>query len=224
MQTGKNTVLVDTGAGPSADPSKGRLLDNLAKVGVSPEQVDTVILTHGHLDHIGGTMADDGKPAFPNAKYVVARAEWDFWSSAHPNLEPLAVDAQEWIDIAHKKLLVLRDRVELVDHDGEIRPGISVIIAPGHTPGHMLVQVASKGERLLYVADLVLSPVALEHPGWHSKYELDPVAADAQFRRIAAMAAKDNLLVHAMHFAYPGLGHITTEGDHWVWQPMVAAD
>ena len=220
VRTPSNTVLVDTGAGPSKKPGRGRLLSSLAAAGVTAEQIDTVILTHAHLDHIGGTLRETGELAFPRARYVIARAEWDFWTQEQPDLSALAIDTKSWVRIAHTHLLPLRDRTELVDHDAEVRPGITVLLAPGHTPGHLLVQIESHGQKLLYVADLVLSPVVLAHPGWHSKFDLDPAAAQASMNRFLARAAADHALVAASHFPWPGLGRLAPAGDHWVWQPV----
>ena len=226
VKTPTNTILIDTGAGPSANGKAPHLQANLAAVGVTPDQIDTVLLTHAHLDHIGGTILADGSPAFPRARFVMFRPEWDFWTGEHPDLSTLAVSdgaRKQFVDIARKQLLPLRDRMELIDHDMEVRPGIHVVLAAGHTPGHMVVKLASEGEQLLYVADLVLSPIALEHPEWHTRYELDVAQSQAAKLRTLAMAADENMLVYAMHFPWPGLGHVRPAGDHWTWQPVVGA-
>ena len=114
------------------------MIPNLRSIGVAPEEIDTVILTHGHVDHIGGNLDQAGKLAFPNARYVMSRAEWDFWA-ADPDLAAFKVTA--FIDlirsVARTQLPPIQERLILVEDGDEIVPGIQVVAAPGHTPGHI---------------------------------------------------------------------------------------
>lgn len=221
IDTGRRKVLVDTGAGGFA-PTTGKLLPNLKAEGIAPEDIDTVVLTHGHPDHIGGNIDGEGNPAFPNARYVMWKDEWEFWTK-EPNLEALKID-QHGKDIlakiAQSNLLPIRDRLDLVDRETEIAPGIHAIPAPGHTPGHMAVSVISANEQLIYISDAVLHPIHLEQPDWISAVAFTPERVVATRHRLLEKAASENTLVLATHFAFPGLGNVVKKEKGWEWQPV----
>ena len=158
IDTGENCVLVDTGA-DGLGPKTGRLIQNLNAEGIAPEDFDTVILTHGHPDHIGGNTDSEGKPAFPSARYVMWEDEWSFWNS---DLTELKVDKhvkEVLLKFARKNLLPIKDQLSLVDHETEIVPGIHAIAASGHTPNHMALAIFSKAEQLLHISDVALHPI-----------------------------------------------------------------
>lgn len=217
IDTGRQRVLVDTGAG-DLKPTSGRLRQNLRAAGVAPEDVDLVILTHGHPDHIAGNVAGDAL-AFPNARYVMGRDEWAFWTAE----DALRTVPASWAAHARRHLPPIRDRVELIDREGEIVPGVGAVFAPGHTLGHLAVEVASGGDRLLYLSDTALHPVLLQRPDWHSVFDMDRQQADATLRRLADRAADERLLVHAFHFPFPCLGRIERCGNGWQWRPWAEA-
>jgi glyoxylase-like metal-dependent hydrolase (beta-lactamase superfamily II) len=135
VNTGKHQVLVDTGADGLA-PSTGKLVQNLKVAGIAPEHIDTVILTHGHPDHIGGNTDDEGKPAFPNARYVMWKGEWDFWTSGQAETKLDEHVRERQLKFARKNLPPIQGRLELVDRETDIAPGIRALAAPGGTPPH----------------------------------------------------------------------------------------
>jgi glyoxylase-like metal-dependent hydrolase (beta-lactamase superfamily II) len=216
IRTGSNLVLIDTGAG-DLTPTVGFLEQNLRRAGIDPTQVDTVILTHGHPDHIGGVVDHHGNLIYPNARHVMFRDEWDQWTddgylSRLPDVFGRA---------ARRNLLPLADRVTLLDRDAEIEPGIEAIDSAGHTAGHLAVAIRSGHDELLYISDAALHPIHLEHPDWHPIWDFQPQAALATKRALFDRAATDQSLVLAFHFPpFPSLGHVTRQDAGWRWHPL----
>ena len=219
VNTGEHRVLVDTGA-DGLDPNTGKLLQNLQAEGIAPEDIDMVILTHCHPDHIGGNTLDEGKLAFPNARYAMWKDEWDFWTSEEAE-EKLDEHVREvLLSVARKNLPPIQERLDLIEREREILPGIHAIAAPGHTPGHMALVISSGGEQLLCISDTALHPIHLEQPEWCAAVDFAPDQVVATRRRILNRAAAEKALVLAFHFPFPGLGHIVQKGEAWQWQPI----
>jgi glyoxylase-like metal-dependent hydrolase (beta-lactamase superfamily II) len=224
IDTGQHRVLVDTGADGMA-PTTGKLIPNLQAEGIAPEDIDTVILTHGHPDHIGGNLDSEGKPAFPNARYVMWKEGWEFWTS-EPDLAQMKVDEQIrqlLLTFARNNLPPIQGQLDLVDQETEIVPGIRTIPAAGHTPGHMAVAISSGDEQLLLIADAALHPIHLEQPDWYSVFDLAPEQVLVSKRRLVERATAEKALVQAFHFPFPGLGHVIPKGEAWQWQPIETA-
>ena len=230
VDTGEHRVLVDTGAGnlgahaadlfPRVDHSTtvtGKLLENLRATGTKPLDIDTVVITHAHPDHVGGTLDEAGNLVFEGARYFVSREEWDFWTS---NVAPTKAPPP-MANIARRNLEPLRDRLTLIDDGFEVVPGIRAIATPGHTPGHIALSIISDGEQLLHVSDAVLYPLHLEYPEWTPVFDVSPEEAAASKRRIFDLAAEEEALVFAHHFPpFPNLGHILKKEEGWLWQPI----
>jgi glyoxylase-like metal-dependent hydrolase (beta-lactamase superfamily II) len=214
VNTDRHKVLVDTGA-DGLTPNTGRLLRNLHAVGIEAGEIDTVILTHGHDDHIGGNTDAKGKPAFPKARYVMWKEEWTFWTSEAEKL-------YDKIEFAFtlKNLLAVQHQMDLLDHEGEIVPGIHAVATPGHTSGHMAVAISSGVEQLLCISDAFLHPIHIEHPEWHAAHEISPVQLMKTRRFLLNKAATEKALMLAFHFPFPGLGYVVRKGRTWQWQPI----
>jgi glyoxylase-like metal-dependent hydrolase (beta-lactamase superfamily II) len=161
VNTGKHKILVDMGAG-RLFPTTGKLLQSMDQAGISPQSIDRIFISHAHPDHVGGAVNDKGKLSFPNATYFIWKREWDFWFSEQAIQE---VD-ESFITFAREKLTPLKERMILIEKEQEILPGVEVLFAPGHTPGHMVVSFRSEGKQILYKADTVLHPLHLERPDW----------------------------------------------------------
>ena len=218
VQTAAGWVLVDSGLGFDEEhPDVGQLLPNLHAAGIEPAEIATVILTHGRGDHIGGATVAEGVPVYPNARYVMHQAEWDFWNS-----EEILRKAgrEEAIPFYRAALPSIAGRFDLIDGETELLPGVRAIPAVGHTPGHLVVEFSSQGERLLYISDLVAHPLHVEHPDWTMVFDRELAEAVATRRQWLERAADDGSLVFAFHFPFPGLGHIVPEGTGFRWSVL----
>ena len=221
IDTGKQKVLVDTGAGNLA-PTTGKLMANLHEAGVNVDEIDTVVLTHGHVDHIGGILTSEGKLVFRNAQYMMWKSEWEFWTSK-PDLSSLKVSdhlIQILLECANRSLPLIQRRLTLIEAEMEIYPGIRAIPAPGHTLGHMALSISSGDERLMHLVDTVLHPIHLEHPEWWAAVDYIPEQTISTRYTMLERAANEKLLVLAYHFPFPCLGHIVKKGNAWNWQPI----
>jgi glyoxylase-like metal-dependent hydrolase (beta-lactamase superfamily II) len=218
VQSGEETVLIDTGMGPGLRPDAGRLLSNLQAEGIDPSDIDTVLPTHAHGDHVGGLTDAHGDLAFPRARFVMCKDEWDFCmpEGARAGIEP------ERGEFLEAKLGPIRSRIDLLAGESEIAPGVRTVAAAGHTPGHLMVEIQWRGRRLLYISDAVLHPINLSHPDWHSVYDRDAEQALAVRHSLLERAEAEDLLILAFHFAFPGLGYIGREGAAWKWEPVLA--
>jgi len=215
VNTGQHRLLVDMGAG-DLTPTTGRLVHSMRSAGITPVEIDSVVISHAHPDHIGGMLDDQGRPIYTHACYYIGKEEWAFWFS-----EGAALKANEhFISVARKALEPVKDRVVLVDQESEILPGVRVIPAPGHTPGHMVVVFHSDDQAVIYIGDTVLQPLHLEYPDWLSIYDIQPEKAAMSKQRIFDLAADEHYLVLGAHFPpFPSIGTVSKHGKGWLWTP-----
>jgi glyoxylase-like metal-dependent hydrolase (beta-lactamase superfamily II) len=218
VNTGRHLVLVDTGA-DGIDSNTGRLLQNLQTQEIGPEDIDTVIITHAHPDHTGGNIDVGGRPAFPKARYVMWKEEWDFWTGEEAESK-LDAHALIFLTLARRNLPPIRPQLDLIDHEAEILPGIRGLAAPGHTAGQMALAISSRGEQLLCISDVVLHPIHIEQPEWYATVDFAPDQVVATRRRLLSKAAAEKALALAFHFPFPGLGHVVPKDKGWRWQPV----
>ena len=219
-QLGERLVLVDSGSGASMGPSLGRLAENLAAMGVAPDTIDTVLLTHLHPDHVGGLVDAAGNALLANAELIVHAAEPAFWQD-DAVLAQASEENRGFIQLARGVLDAYRGRVRTIAA-GEGLPGITAVPAPGHTPGHTGWMIASGGDSLLIWGDIVHLPgVQFARPGAGMGFDIDGAQAIATRQRIMDMAATDRLLVAGMHLDFPAFGHLARAGDGYAFIPEV---
>lgn len=209
-------VLVDTGAGTRGEARVGRVGQSLVEAGIDPMDIKVVILTHGHTDHIGGLTDEAGALNFGEARYVVGKREWDFWRTRE-NLE--AMGWESIVPFIERKLGAIEGRVELVEEEREILPGLRVMPAAGHTPGHMVAAFSSEGQELWSTGDALIHPIHFEHLAWYTVFDLAPKEAIETRQRILE-EVEGKVTVHAYHFPFPGIGRVVKEGKRWRWQPV----
>lgn len=225
INTGDELILFDTGNGADGfvpRPKGGWLARMLAPAGFAPEQIDVVVLTHGHPDHIGGLM-EDGKPLFPNARYVMGDVEFDFWAATEDRLAaPKTSNEYRSAKLFNAHVTPLADRMRFVKPGGEVAPGIRAVKAYGHTPGHLAFHVESGGRRLLLWGDCAHHEVAsLAHPEWHAFFDMDKTQGAATRKRIFDMAATERLPVVGYHMFFPSIGFVQRRGRHgYRWIPL----
>jgi glyoxylase-like metal-dependent hydrolase (beta-lactamase superfamily II) len=216
VNTGAQQVLVDMGGGKVAS-STGRLPRNMVAAGIEPASIDTVVLTHAHPAHVGGALDDEGWPVYANARYTLWADEWEFWTSELA----FAKASERHVALARANLEPIRDQLTLIDRESEIVPGVCALPAPGHTPGHAVVSVSSGDGRLLYIGDVVMHVLHLEHPDWTPIYDIAPGQARESRRALLDRAVEERALVMGHHLApFPGLGHVVKAGNGWLWQPV----
>jgi glyoxylase-like metal-dependent hydrolase (beta-lactamase superfamily II) len=218
VDTGEKTLLVDTGIG-SGVPDGGTLVSQLAQEGYAAENIDLVFLTHGHPDHIGGCTDDNGQLVFSQARYLMGKIEYGFWTSE----ENLSTLSEGMARFARKNLPAIQERVQLVEGGEEVLPGIQVIEAFGHTPGHTGLEIQSQGEILLHLADAALHELHIEHPEWYAPVDMQPEQMVATRHKLLERAATSSAQVLFYHFDFPGIGYISQDGDTWRWRSISEA-
>jgi len=228
VNTGKQLILVDAGAGTWwGGAALGRLAGSLRSAGYTPEEVDIVLLTHLHSDHIGGLTTQDGKRVFPNADVYVAKAESDFWLSpeiaakAPKDVQPFFQSAQ-----AIAAPYIKADKWHTFSGAEPIVDGMQIVALPGHTPGHTGYEFSSKGQRILFWGDTIHAQrVQLQHPEVTAIFDIDQTAAAATRNQLLSKLAREDVLIAAPHTSlFPALGRLRKDGTGYGWVPVVFTD
>lgn len=207
VNTGKQLILLDAGNGANGfvpRPSGGWLAAQLGPAGFKPEDIDVVALSHGHPDHVGGII-ENGKPLFPNARYVIGQIEHDFWTPEGK----LPDDLEKFAQVYRANSKPVMEKINFIKPGDDVVTGIRAIEAYGHTPGHLAFMIESGGKSLLWWGDCAHHQVAsLARPDWHCVFDADKPQAAATRRRVFDMAATDRLPVIGYHMPFPSIGFV----------------
>jgi glyoxylase-like metal-dependent hydrolase (beta-lactamase superfamily II) len=223
VNTGKELVLFDVGNGAlpleyealKSRMPEGHTVARLAQLGHKPEDVDVVVLTHGHPDHIGG-LVKGGKPVFPNARYVFGATEFDFWKKNEGVREARVFNQKLFMTICGP----LAEKSTFIKPGDEVVAGIRAVDAAGHSPGLMAFHVESEGKRLMITADTFTQYVmAVQKPEWHFEMDDDKDKAVATRKRMLDMLATDRIMFASFHFPFPALGWIDRTAGSYRWVP-----
>ncbi len=227
VNTGKQLILVDAGSGTwYGGGALGHLVGNLRSAGYTPEEVDLVLVTHLHSDHVGGFTTQDGKRVFPNAEVYVAKAESDFWLS--PEIAAKAPkDAQPFFQSAQAIAApyIKAGKWHTFSGSETIVDGMQLVPLLGHTPGHTGYQFSSKGQKILFWGDTIHAQrVQLQHPEVTVVFDIDPTAAAATRNQLLPKLASEDVLIAGPHMSFPGLGRLRKERSGYSWAPVVFTD
>ncbi len=219
IDTGDERVLIDSGGGSVFHSHLGKVIPGLAAVGYQPRDIDIIVLTHGHLDHVCGGVDANGEMIFPRARQLMARGEWAYWTE---ETDASAMGEQFVDDVRFTQdcLRAMRAQVELIEPGDEVAPGIQTIATPGHTRDHISLAVASGESRLICAADTMDLPIHIERTDWHPDWDEQPETGMRSRRMLLRRALDENALIHAFHFPFPGVGYVRADGDGWRFEPL----
>jgi glyoxylase-like metal-dependent hydrolase (beta-lactamase superfamily II) len=220
VNTGDKVVLFDTGFGNNGQPTTGNTAAALAAAGIAAKDVDAVVFSHFHGDHINGVRSKEGALVYPNAQIMVPEAEWAFWmDDAKMSAAPEGMKGN--FALVRKQFGPEKD-IQRFSWGKEIIPGITTVQADGHTPGHTAFVIASGNEKMMYVADLTNHPALfVRRPDWQAMFDMDGEKATATRRKILDMAASENLRLSFYHAPFPATGYVVKDGSGYEFMPAL---
>jgi glyoxylase-like metal-dependent hydrolase (beta-lactamase superfamily II) len=222
VKTKSDLILIDVGSGPNFMPTAGKLADNLASVGIDRTKVTKVVFTHGHPDHLWGTIDEfEDAPAFANASYVISAGEWNLWMSDDV-LTKIPADRQNFAPGAKRNLSRIKDKVRTIKPGEDIAAGMRAIDTRGHTQGHLSIEIAGGREPLIVLGDALTHPViSFAYPGWTPAADHEPDLGVATRMKLLDRLASDRSPVIGYHLPFPGLGRVERKGGAFAFVPSV---
>lgn len=220
VRSGTQTILVDAGLGGQFPgfPRAGQFPKRLQAAGIDLSSVTDIVITHMHMDHIGGLLVDTVRNRLrDDVRIHVTTREVQFWAAPDFTQTDMPTPVPDVLrKTANQFMELYRDKLHLFDHEHEVAPGVVAKLTGGHTPGHCVVHVQSAGERLTFAGD-ALFPVAFDHPDWHNGFEHDPEeSVEVRVRLLREAAASGELFV-ATHLPFPSVGRVAVDGDGFRW-------
>lgn len=207
VKAGDRVILFDTGTGDASSADTGRLPKSLALAGVQPVAITDIFISHAHGDHVGGLVTKAGTLAFPAATIHVSAPEW------------AAVQAEPDED-ARRLVAAIAPKVSAFEPGAQVLPVVKAVATQGHTPGHSSYEIGDDTEKVFYLGDLAHhSVISLQRPAWSIQVDSDRPAASAMRQQTLAKLATDHTRVFAVHFPFPGVGHVVAQGRGFVWRP-----
>jgi len=230
VNTGSKLVVIDTGTGEAnLERSKGmsgQFHSNLKAAGIQADQVDTVIISHFHGDHINGLLDKDNKLAFPKAEILVPAAEWKYFMD-DAEMAKQTSDRMKGVFAGLRRVFdALGRKVTQYEAGKEVAPGITSVATYGHTPGHMSFVIAQGNSKVFVQSDVTNNPLFVRNPGWHLMFDQDPVMAEATRRKTYDMVAAERMMVQGFHYPFPALAYIEKSGNGYrevpvPWNPTI---
>jgi glyoxylase-like metal-dependent hydrolase (beta-lactamase superfamily II) len=219
MRRGDRTILFDVGSGPDFSPNSGILLDSLAALDVSPEDVTDIVFTHAHPDHLWGLLDDFDDPLFAQANYMIGKSEWDYWMN--PSTVDEIGDARVSFAVgARRRLELIEDSIAFFEDGQEILPGVAARATFGHTPGHMAIEVRDGSEFVMILGDCIGNHhVAFAKPEWNSGSDQDEKAAAKTRISLMDQLSHEKTRIIGFHLAGNGVGYVEKSQDGYVFIP-----
>jgi glyoxylase-like metal-dependent hydrolase (beta-lactamase superfamily II) len=225
INTGTKLVMIDTGTGGQFPEPSGSFLANLSAAGIERKDIDIILISHFHTDHINGIRDKDGGMVFPNAEIHVAAPEWAYWMDDANMMKVKDTERSAWLN-ARRIFRDIDAKVQRFENGKEFAPGIRAMFTPGHTPGHTSFSVASGNASMLVLGDVTNNPyLFLRNPDWQGSFDVDgPLAVETR-RKVFDRASADRMLLQGYHFPFPASGYVnkTARGYDLVpamWQPQ----
>ena len=219
IRTDRDLILIDMGSGDRFMPTAGKLWDNLKTANIDKAKINKVIFTHGHPDHLWGTVDELDDLMMPEAMFFVAGAEWDFWhgDNAARGLPP---ERAGFVTGARRNYAAIKDKVKMVKAGDEIVAGLHIVDTPGHTQGHVSLELAG-GDGLIVGGDVLYHPlISFQHPEWKPAADHVPDQAAATRRKLLDRLAADRSKLIGFHLPYPGAGMVERKGSAYRFVPV----